>query len=243
MPAPPPASRTACASTTFVTPDTRSRPVRAPPSSKAGLTGGKGTPDTVQDHPRVFVTLTAPSFGAVHNRDKNSRGTRLTCKCGRRHTPDDPELGIPVDPRTYDYAGAVLWNAHAPALWARFTTYLRRRIAAQLGLTVTALGKVLRISFAKVAEYQKRGLIHYHAIIRFDGPEGGDQPPPVDATTEAPSRTGCSKRSCRLRPTTNSSDGTPAGSAGPGRNRRPSGPSPPSPRSMRSRTPWGRAGG
>ncbi len=151
---------------------------------KAGLSGGKGTPGTVEDHPRVFLTLTAPSFGAVHNRDKNSRGTRLTCKCGRRHNPDDPELGTPVNPRTYDYAGAVLWNAHASALWARFTTYLRRRVAAALKMTPTELSKVLRLSFAKVAEYQKRGLIHYHAIIRLDGPEGGSEPPPVMATTE-----------------------------------------------------------
>ncbi len=152
---------------------------------KAGLTGGKGTPEGVDQHPRVFVTLTAPSFGAVHNHDKNSRGTRVTCTCGNRHTADDPVLGTPVQPRTYDYAGAVLWNAHASALWARFTTYLRRQVASALGLSsVSALNKVLRVSFAKVAEYQKRGLIHYHAIIRFDGPEGSSEHPPQDATTE-----------------------------------------------------------
>ncbi|WP_335971553.1 replication initiator [Streptomyces sp. CA2R106] len=152
---------------------------------KAGLTGGKGTPEDVAKHPRIFLTLTAPSFGPVHNRDKNSRGTRLTCKCGHRHAAEDPELGTPVDPRTYDYAGAVLWNAHASALWARFTTYLRRQIAAELKLkNVAALNKVLRISFAKVAEYQKRGLIHYHAVIRLDGPEGGTESPPANATAD-----------------------------------------------------------
>ncbi len=153
---------------------------------RAGLSGGKGIPETVETHARVFLTLTAPSFGAIHNRDKNTRGTRLTCRCGHHHSPDEPELGTPVDPTTYDYAGAVLWNAHAPALWARFTTYLRRHLAAELGLkSVAALNRVLRISFAKVAEYQKRGLIHYHAVIRLDGPEGGHQPPPANATTEA----------------------------------------------------------
>ena len=31
-----------------------------------GLVGGKGTPVEVGTHPRLFVTLTAPSFGAVH---------------------------------------------------------------------------------------------------------------------------------------------------------------------------------
>jgi uncharacterized Zn-finger protein len=32
----------------------------------AGLRGGKDTPALVADHPRLFVTLTAPSFGRVH---------------------------------------------------------------------------------------------------------------------------------------------------------------------------------
>ncbi len=31
---------------------------------RAGLSGGKGVPETVATHPAVFVTLTAPSFGA-----------------------------------------------------------------------------------------------------------------------------------------------------------------------------------
>ena len=35
---------------------------------KAGLTGGKGIPDTVAQHPCVFATFTAPSFGPVHTR-------------------------------------------------------------------------------------------------------------------------------------------------------------------------------
>jgi hypothetical protein len=34
----------------------------------AGLRGGKGIPDTVSRHPRLFVTFTAPSFGQVHSR-------------------------------------------------------------------------------------------------------------------------------------------------------------------------------
>jgi hypothetical protein len=32
----------------------------------AGLQGGKGVPETVARHPRLFVTFTAPSFGRVH---------------------------------------------------------------------------------------------------------------------------------------------------------------------------------
>ncbi|MGK4584824.1 replication initiator [Kitasatospora sp. HPMI-4] len=76
----------------------------------------------------------------------------------------------------------MLFNAHASALWARFTIYLRREIAARLGLAQKAAHAVLRVSFAKVAEYQRRGLVHFHAVIRLDGPGGSTQPPPPSAT-------------------------------------------------------------
>ncbi|MFJ4964312.1 replication initiator [Streptomyces sp. NPDC088729] len=144
---------------------------------RAGLSGGKTVPDTVRTHPRVFATLTAPSFGPVHNRPD-----ARPCRCGTRHAPTDPLLGTPLNPATYDYAGAVLFNAHAGALWARFTTYLRRELAVRLGMTQKAARAVLRVSFAKVAEYQKRGLVHFHAAIRLDGPDGSTQPPPPYAT-------------------------------------------------------------
>src|SRR5262249_57862239 len=35
---------------------------------RAGLTGGKGVPETIAGHPCVFATFTAPSFGPVHAR-------------------------------------------------------------------------------------------------------------------------------------------------------------------------------
>ncbi|MGD3105529.1 replication initiator [Streptomyces sp. YGL11-2] len=151
---------------------------------KAGLSGGKTVPETVRTHPRVFATLTAPSFGSVHNRPTEG-GKLRACACGAQHAEDAPELGTPLRSSTYDYTGAVLWNAHAGALWARFTTYLRRALAAHLGMTQKALNAALRVSFAKVAEYQKRGLVHFHAVIRFDGPEGSNQPPPSWATIDA----------------------------------------------------------
>ncbi|MFF5802010.1 replication initiator protein RepSA [Streptomyces sp. NPDC012746] len=148
---------------------------------RAGLVGdpAKGTPETIRDHPRVFATLTAPSFGPVHNRP----GTR-PCRCGIRHPEDSEELGTPLDPSTYDYAGAVLWNNHASELWRYFSIYLRREIAARAGLTQKAAREQSRVSFGKVAEYQKRGAVHFHAVIRFDGPDGPDSPPPAWATLD-----------------------------------------------------------
>ncbi|WP_405804297.1 replication initiator [Streptomyces sp. NBC_01187] len=152
---------------------------------KAGLSGGKAVPETVREHPRVFATLTAPSFGPVHNRRTTDAGKALPCRCGTVHATDAPELGTPLNPATYDYSGAVLWNAHAGALWARFTTYLRRELAAHLGLNQKELNAKLRVSFAKVAEYQKRGLVHFHAVIRLDSPNGHTDAPPTWATTDA----------------------------------------------------------
>ncbi|MDX3353310.1 replication initiator protein RepSA [Streptomyces sp. ME01-24h] len=148
---------------------------------RAGLAGDqrRDIPSTVRDHPRVFATLTAPSFGRVHNLPDTGR-----CRCGTQHTADDPALGTALDPATYDYAGAVLFNNHAGQLWQRFTNRLRREIAARAGLTQRAMAEVLRVSFGKVAEFQKRGAVHFHTVIRLDGPEGPDTAPPSWATTQ-----------------------------------------------------------
>ena len=43
-------------------------------------------------------------------------------------------------------------------------------------------GDHARLSYAKVAEYQRRGLVHFHAVIRLDGPEGPTDPCPAVLT-------------------------------------------------------------
>ncbi|MCD9902976.1 replication initiation protein [Streptomyces sp. MT29] len=148
---------------------------------RAGLAGDdrRNVPATVRDHPRVFATLTAPSFGPVHNRPE-----RGACRCGSRHSADASELGTALDPETYDYAGSVLFNNHAGDLWMRFTTRLRREIAARAGLTQVELKESVRLSYGKVAEFQKRGAIHFHAVMRIDGPDGPGTPPPSWATVD-----------------------------------------------------------
>ncbi|GHB15822.1 MULTISPECIES: replication initiator protein RepSA [Streptomyces] len=148
---------------------------------RAGLAGDdrRDIPASVRDHPRVFATLTAPSFGPVHNRPE-----RGACRCGSRHSADAPELGTALDPETYDYAGSVLFNNHAGDLWMRFTTRLRREIAARAGLTQVELKESARLSYGKVAEFQKRGAIHFHSVMRIDGPDGPGTPPPSWATVD-----------------------------------------------------------
>jgi hypothetical protein len=147
----------------------------------AGMAGGrKGVPEEVASHPQVFASFTAPSFGAVHGRPDDGRA----CRCGKHHETDDPELGAAIDPDTYDYRGAVLWNWHAPALWNRFCVELVRVLAARAGLSERKWRKRVRVAFAKVAEFQARGLVHFHAIVRLDGAEDRATAPGVAVSCE-----------------------------------------------------------
>jgi len=148
----------------------------------AGLKGGKGVPETVASHPRLFVTFTAPSFGRVHSRRAQGRlvlpchpyrqGARcphgLRDGCWHRHDADDPRLGEPLCPSCYDAQAQVLWNALAPELWRRTTIAVQRALGRLVGVQEGELRRLVRISYAKVAEFQRRGAIHFHAVIRLD---------------------------------------------------------------------------
>jgi hypothetical protein len=158
----------------------------------AGLAGGKGVPAEVASHPRVFVTLTAPSFGAVHRladpenpaarcrarRDGGVCAHGVSGACYARHVEGDALAGAPLCGGCYDYAGAVLWNASLGRLWNRFVERVRRELAKRAGIAVRDLSAHARVSFAKVAEYQRRGSVHLHAVIRCDGPGGPGDPAP-----------------------------------------------------------------
>ncbi len=160
---------------------------------RAGLAGSDsaGVPASVAEHPVIFLTLTAPSFGFVHGQRKRA-GRELPCRarrdrtlcphgrptwCTRRHRSGDPALGKPLCPDCYDYDAHVIWNHHASELWRRTSMALRRRVTA----AGKAHGVKLRISFGKVAEYQARGVVHFHALLRIDLVDGGGQlvPPPA----------------------------------------------------------------
>ncbi|HUK68413.1 MAG TPA: replication initiator [Streptosporangiaceae bacterium] len=85
----------------------------------------------------------------------------------------------PLCPGCYDYPAAVLVNANAADLWRRFITYLPRRLATLASVIATQLRRDIRIRYVKVAEYQARGVVHFHAVIRLDasGTEDGSGPP------------------------------------------------------------------
>jgi hypothetical protein len=74
-----------------------------------------------------------------------------------------------------------MWNALSTRLWSRTVQLVNRQVAQLLDIPQRTWPKVGRVSVAKVAEYQARGVVHFHAIFRLDGPEQ-DDPPPRGAT-------------------------------------------------------------
>jgi hypothetical protein len=162
---------------------------------RSGLIGGHGVPDQVAAHPAVFATFTAPSFGPVHTRvvrtcactDKtrcrcrsqpcHARRDRATCPHGRpvfcftRHAPGDPDIGQPFCLDCYDHDGHVVWNNSAGELWRRTKQAIERY------LNILARKRHLppvRVSHGKAAEYQARGAVHFHALLRVDGLDEAD---------------------------------------------------------------------
>jgi hypothetical protein len=139
----------------------------------------------------VFATITAPSFGRVHRIKRGGvchpeRGGPV-CEHGRplgcwtKHQATDALLGTPLCDACYRYGDAVIWNAASGELWVQYVNRLRREVARLGGLRIST-GEIrdhLKVSYVKVAEFQRRGSVHFHAVIRIDGPDGpGDDPPP-----------------------------------------------------------------
>jgi hypothetical protein len=160
---------------------------------RAGLAGGKGVPATVAEHPCVFLTGTAPSFGPVHSHHRDGRPCRPrrnaeTCpqgvlmECRVRHNDDDPAVGRPLCLDCYDHEHQVVWNAYAGELWRRTTNTANRLLRRLADRHATQL----RLSYAKVAEFQRRGVAHIHVMIRLDGVDLADPqrvvPPPTSVT-------------------------------------------------------------
>ncbi len=121
--------------------------------------------------PLTFLTLTAPGseeFGAVHSRrmkyskQGQRHATHYGCECGKWHSEGDAILGQPLDPLTYEYEKAAKWNALSARL---FSVTLQK--LARLVFGTDEKGKPLgRLEYIRVAEYQRRGLIHFHLLVR-----------------------------------------------------------------------------
>jgi len=100
-----------------------------------------------------LLTLTAPSFGRVHRVPRSTLSKRRKCGCGIVHGVGDADLrGVPLDPAGYDYLGQVSWNRDAGTLWDRTKRRLRDRWVSS--------------EFFVVREWQDRGVLHLHVLVR-----------------------------------------------------------------------------
>ncbi len=157
-------------------------------------------PASVAEHPQVFATLTAPSFGAVHTSgdDRHSKRARRCHDADRRgftrcqhgkplwcstiHSEKDARIGQPLCEDCYDYTGHALFAWHAPELWRRFTISLRRLLDSHLR-AIAEPAKSVRLNYVKVTELQRRAIPHFHAVIRLDAPPVLGEPPTPPATS------------------------------------------------------------
>jgi hypothetical protein len=90
--------------------------------------------------------------------------------CGTRRGSRCPSCATTyrADACCYDAEAQVLWNALAPELWRRTTIAVYRTLGRLVGLQEEELRRLVRIPYAKVAEFQRRGAIHFHAVLRLD---------------------------------------------------------------------------
>jgi hypothetical protein len=104
--------------------------------------------------------------------------------CTQRHSENSPCIGRPLCLDCYDHEHHLVWNGWAGELWRR-TTITLNRLLRPIG---EVYGIKLRVSYGKVAEYQRRGVVHFHALIRLDqiDPDNPDAilPPPAGITAE-----------------------------------------------------------
>jgi Replication initiator protein, pSAM2 len=121
--------------------------------------------------------------------------------CHARHDDTDSCLGVPLCLDCYDHDRQVVWNYMAGELWRR-TKQTAERYLAHLAkqrripsvvIGYTAAGKPrivppVRIAHGKAAEFQARGAVHFHALLRLDGVDRtdptADVPPPAGFTAD-----------------------------------------------------------
>ena len=98
----------------------------------------------------------------------------------------------------YDYAAHAVWNNSAGELWRRTKQAIERYLASlarhrrvppvriPLGNGKYRLVPPVRVSHGKAAEFQARGAVHFHALLRLDGIDPNDVeavvPPPTAIT-------------------------------------------------------------
>ena len=61
-------------------------------------------------------------------------------------------------------------------------TELVRGLASKAGSSESGVRELVRVSYVKVAEFQARGVVHFHAMIRLDSPADRALAPGLEVT-------------------------------------------------------------
>lgn len=109
--------------------------------------------EDLSGHRFYFVTLTAPSFGAIHRVPKTKDTPQGACKCGQVHQHGDPLRGTPLNIRGYRYGNQAKWNQAASELFRRTVRYTEELLPD--------------MEWAFAREWQLRGALHFHGIVRI----------------------------------------------------------------------------
>ncbi len=109
---------------------------------------------SVDEYAFYLLTLTAPSFGSVHRVPKKGKSD-VRCRCGKYHCAqrDDHLRGVAIDLEEYRFDEVVEWNHHLGRLWNATNTKLKKLLPS--------------MDYIKVAEWQRRGALHLHVILRI----------------------------------------------------------------------------
>ena len=148
---------------------------------RAGLVGGKGVPSIVAGHPACSPPSPHPPSGPSTPGSVNPRtGKVRPCRIRRHHHPLPARQAAGLHPAAHrersDPGPAALPGLLRPRPPRRLERLGRRTVAPHHHhphprppppRTASTAIK-LRVSFGKVAEYQRRGVVHFHALIRLD---------------------------------------------------------------------------
>jgi hypothetical protein len=116
----------------------------------------------------TFITFTADgsrTFGATHTAQRQGLISER-CACRKFHRIDDSLVGTPVKKtgkrsKEFQYRKVVEFNHLAPRLTAITLQKIWRQLATHSGKTE----KESKLPYARVMEWQERGLLHVHVIV------------------------------------------------------------------------------
>jgi hypothetical protein len=120
----------------------------------------------------TFITLTAPGvwfFGQTHTAQWNNKPSER-CACRAFHQPHDEIVGTPVEPDDFDYDKVVEFNNKVSRLTTVTLQKIHRLLLTDLNRnSISSTKKTIRdvrLPTARVMEWQERGVLHVHIIVR-----------------------------------------------------------------------------